>query len=34
MDANDSKIQANKLAWSKLAEDHYEHYKALLSTEL
>ena len=33
MDRNESKIEANKVAWGKLAEDHYKHYKALLSRE-
>ena len=33
MDTNESKIEVNKLAWGKLAEDHYKHYKALLSRE-
>lgn len=33
MDRNESKIEANKVAWGKLAEDHYKHFKALLSRE-
>lgn len=33
MNLNEDKIEANKLAWGKLSEDHYKHFKEQLSRE-
>lgn len=33
MNTNEREIQANKMAWSKISKDHYEHFKVLLSRE-
>jgi hypothetical protein len=31
MKTNESKIEANKVAWGKIAQDHYNYFKELLS---
>lgn len=33
MDIDENKIEANKVAWAKVAEDHYKHFKIKLSGE-
>lgn len=33
MSSNESKIEANKVAWGKIAEEHYKHFKAFLNRE-
>lgn len=33
MNLEENKIEANKIAWAKIAHDHYEHYKEMLSQD-
>lgn len=33
MNTEQNKIEANKLAWGKIAKEHYEHFKTMLSRE-